>query len=81
MRLCLESDSDVLDGAREDGVGEAGEGACAVVLRVGEGGGIGGVGGLVGGFELAARPVEGAELDGDLDRIQFGRGKDTGGET
>lgn len=59
--LGLQPDADVFDGAGDDAVGEAGEGAGEVVLGVGEGGG-----GGVAGFEVAARVVEGGELDGDL---------------
>ncbi len=61
--LGLQADADVFDGAGDDGVGDAGEGAGEVVLGVGEGG-VGGAGGAVGLFELAAGVVEGAELDG-----------------
>ena len=35
MGLGLEADADVFDGAGEDGVGEAGEGAGGVILSVG----------------------------------------------
>lgn len=59
--LGLQADADVFDGAGDDAVGEAGEGAGEVVLGVGEGGG-----GGVAGFEGAAGVVEGGELDGDL---------------
>ena len=34
VRLRLQADADVLDGARDDGVGDAGEGAGKVVLAV-----------------------------------------------
>ncbi len=34
VRLCLQPDAHVFDGAREDGVGEPGEGAGGVVLGV-----------------------------------------------
>ena len=36
--LGLQPDADVLDGAGDDGVGDAGEGAGEIVLGVGEGG-------------------------------------------
>ena len=54
----------MFDGAGEEGVCEAGEGAGGVELGVGEGGGE--VFEDVAGFELAAGVVEAAELDGDL---------------
>lgn len=63
MGLRLQADADVLDGAGEDAVGDAGEGARAEVLRVAELGGPGA--GDVGVFQVAAGGVEGAELDGD----------------
>lgn len=69
VRLRLEADAHVLDRGGEERVGQPGEGAGQVVLRVGEGAGgdqrVRGRG--VGGFKGAARVVEGAELDGDLD--------------
>lgn len=65
MRLGLHPDAHVLDGAGDDGVGDAGEGARGVVLAVGEGWGGGGGELGVAGFEAAAGVVEGAELDGD----------------
>ena len=63
MRLRLESDAHVFDRAGDDGIGDAGEGAGGEVLAVREGGGVGGVVVQVGGFEVAASVVEGAELD------------------
>lgn len=62
--LCLQADADVLYGAGEGGVGDAGKGARGVVLAVGEGFCV--VVFEVAGFEGAAGVVEGAELDGDL---------------
>jgi len=62
--LGLESDSDVLDGTRDDGVGDAGEGSGEVVLRVGEAGVERCFGGVV-GFQAAAGFVESTKLDGD----------------
>ena len=53
----------MLDGPGERRVGDAGDGAGEVVLRVGQVVRV--AGGQVGGLELAARPVEGAELDRD----------------
>lgn len=56
---------------REDGVGEAREGAGEVVLGITQGlllsfcAGDGGGGEGVGGFEVPGCPAEGAELDGD----------------
>ncbi|CRK17599.1 hypothetical protein BN1723_011363 [Verticillium longisporum] len=55
--LRLQADADVLDGAGEGRVGEAGKGAGGVVLAVGER--VAGVARL----EVAARLVEGAKLD------------------
>lgn len=60
----------MLDGGGEDGVRDTGGGAREVVLRIGEGG----TG--VEGFELAARGMEGAELDGDA-----GADAEEGGES
>jgi hypothetical protein len=57
--LALQADTDMLDGAREDRVGDTGEGASAEVLAVGE------FGAGVAGLEPAAGGVEGAKLDGD----------------
>ena len=51
----------MFDGAGDDAVCDAGEGAGEVVLGVGEG-----VGGRVEGFKVATGVVEGAELHGDL---------------
>ena len=62
MRLGLESDTDVFDGARYDGVGDAGEGAGGVKLEVGKGG-VERVGLCIGEFEASTGIVEGAELD------------------
>ena len=53
----------MLDGAGDDGVGDPGEGTGEVVLAVRKGG-LGGIGGAVGLFELPAGVVKGAELDG-----------------
>jgi hypothetical protein len=65
MGLGLQPNTDMLDGARDDGVGETGEGSGAVVLRVREvGGGECRSGGVV-LLELATSVAEGAELDGD----------------
>lgn len=65
MRLRLQPDPDVLDRTRDDGVGDAGEGAGEVVLAVRQRrGGQRGLGGVA-GFEGPAGVVEGAELDGD----------------
>ena len=58
--LRLQADTHVLYGRREEGVGDAGEGARGEVLRVGEG-----VGGGVASLKPAAGLVEGAELDRD----------------
>lgn len=60
--LALETNTDVLDGAGEDGVDGAGERTGGVVLGVGEA--LAGLG-AVAGLEPAARGVEGGELDGD----------------
>ena len=65
MRLRLHAYADMLDRAGDGRVGDSGEGAGEIILRVGEVG-LEGIGGGVGGFEAAAGPVEGAELDGDL---------------
>jgi hypothetical protein len=67
MRLGLETDSDMFDWARDDGVGNARKRAREVVLSIGKRRWRGGVGGGVRFFELTARPVEGTKLDGDLD--------------
>ena len=61
VRLRLQSDPNVLDRTRKDGVGDARECSRGVVLRVGER-----AAGRVGGGELPPRPVKGAELDGYL---------------
>lgn len=53
----------MLDGPGEHAVGDAGEGAGEVVLRVAERDA--GEGGVPAVFEVATRGVEGAELDGD----------------
>lgn len=53
----------MLDGPGDDRVGDTSEGAGGEVLGVGEGGGGYWVFAGVGGFELAAGVVEGAELD------------------
>ena len=55
----------MLDGPRDDRVGDAGKGTGEIVLGVGEAGVHGGVF-RVEGFEAAASFVEGAELDADL---------------
>lgn len=62
VRLALQADADVLDGARQRRVGHAGEGARGKVLRVAEAGWVAAAG--VAGLEPAARGVECAELDG-----------------
>lgn len=74
VRLALQADTDVFDGAGEGGVGDSGKGSGEEVLAVGE------VGARVAvrqvtGFEPAAGGVEGAELDGDA-----GADADEGGE-
>lgn len=63
VRLALQADADVLDGARQRRVGHAGEGARGKVLRVAEAGRAVAAAGVA-GFEPAARGVECAELDG-----------------
>lgn len=74
MGLGLETDTDVFDGGGEDGVGEAGEGSCCVVLGISQGLllllGKKGFAECVGfvvvvGFECSFGVVECAELDGD----------------
>lgn len=65
MGLCLQSYTDVLNRSRENRVGKASECARGVELSVGEARRKWG-GSDVAGFELAACPVESAELDGDL---------------
>lgn len=62
VRLALQADADVLDGARQRRVGHAGEGARGKVLRVAEGGRVAAAG--VASLEPAARGVECAELHG-----------------
>lgn len=84
MGLGLQADTDVFDGGGEDGVGEAGEGSCCVVLGIsqglllllGEGFAecVGFV--VVVGFECSFGVVECAELDGDA-----GAYADQGGES
>lgn len=68
MRLRLKSDAHVLDGARDDRVGDAGEGSRGVVLAVTQVGDARDEGFVTLGtalLEEAAGRVEGAELDGD----------------
>lgn len=74
MGLGLQADTDVFDGGGEDGVGEAGEGSCCVVLGISQGllllrkkGFAECVGFVVVvvGFECSFGVVECAELDGD----------------
>lgn len=84
MGLGLEADTDVFDGGGEDGVGEAGEGSCCVVLGISQGllllekGFAECVGFVVVvvGFECSFGVVECAELDGDA-----GAYADQGGES
>lgn len=85
MGLGLEADTDVFDGGGEDGVGEAGEGSCCVVLRIRQGLLLLGKKGfaecvgfvvVVVGFECSFGVVECAELDGDA-----GAYADQGGES
>lgn len=85
MGLGLEADTDVFDGGGEDGVGEAGEGSCCVVLGVSQGLLLLGKKGfaecvvfvvVVVGFESSFGVVECAELDGDA-----GAYADQGGES
>lgn len=68
VRLSLQAYTYMLNGARDDGVRDAGEGPRKVVLAVRKTG-IQGVGGCVGSFESSTRPVEGPKLDGYLLRI------------
>jgi hypothetical protein len=76
----LQADAHVLDGPGEHAVGDAGEGAGQVVLRVAEGGA--GEGRVAAVFEVAAGGVEGAELDGDAgaDAEERGEGAFVKGE-
>lgn len=63
--MVLTPDADMLNGARSDRVGDAGEGARGVVLAVAEvPGRRQGVAALVGGLEVPLREAEAAELDG-----------------
>lgn len=55
----------MFDGARENGVGNASEGARKKVLSVGEGW-VGRMFEAIGSFKAAAGIVKGGELDGDL---------------
>lgn len=63
VRLALQADADVLDGARQRRVGHAGEGTGGKVLRVAEAGRAVAAAGVA-SLEPAARGVECAELDG-----------------
>lgn len=82
--LGLQADTDVFDGGGEDGVGEAGEGSCCVVLGISQGLLFLGKKGfaecvvfvVVVGFECSFGVVECAELDGDA-----GAYADQGGES
>ena len=65
VRLGLESDADMLDWARDDGVGNTGKGARKVVLAVGEAGVERRIFGIE-CFEASTSFMEGAELDADL---------------
>lgn len=84
MGLGLQADTDVFDGGGEDGVGEAGEGSCCVVLGISQGLLLLGKKGfaecvvfaVVVGFESSFGVVECAELDGDA-----GAYADQGGES
>lgn len=85
MGLGLQANTDVFDGGGEDGVGEAGEGSCCVVLGISQGlllllGKKGFaecvVFVVVVGFECSFGVVECAELDGDT-----GAYADQGGES
>lgn len=84
MGLGLQADTDVFDGGGEDGVGEAGEGSCCVVLGISQGlllllrkkGFAECVVVVVVGFECSFGVVECAELDGDA-----GAYADQGGES
>lgn len=69
--LGLQPDAHVFDGAGDEAVGEAGEGARGVVLGIGEFGVEGVFGGVL-GFEVAAGVVEAGELDGDLGGLTQG---------
>lgn len=83
MGLCLKTDTDVLDGSRNDAVGDACKGTCAVVLRVGQGcAGKGAMGRRVAVFEPPAGGVEAAELDRDAgaDAEKGGQGSLVEGE-
>lgn len=63
MRLALQADTDVLDGARQRRVGHAGKGSGCEVLRVAEAGRLVAVAGVA-RLEPASRGVECAELHG-----------------
>lgn len=84
MGLGLQADTDVFDGGGEDGVGEAGEGSCCVVLRISQGLLLLEKKGfaecvvfvVVVGFECSFGVVECAELDRDA-----GAYADQGGES
>lgn len=80
MGLALQTDTDVLNGAGEDRVGDTGKGTCRGVLGVGEVLGV--AGGDVAALEPAAGLVEGAELDGDAgtDADERGEGAFVEGE-
>lgn len=65
MGLGLQPNTDMLDWARDDGVGETGEGSGAVVLRVREVGGCKCRSGGVVLLELATSKAESTKLDGD----------------
>jgi hypothetical protein len=63
----LQTDADVLNGSGDDAVGDAGEGACGVVLAVAEVADAGDEGRVPGGVALLEVPsggMEGAKLDG-----------------
>lgn len=84
MGLGLEANTDVFDGGGEDGVGEAGEGSCGVILGIRQGLLLLEKGFaecvvvvfVVVGFECSFGVVECAELDGDA-----GAYADQGGES